>query len=319
MLLELILYFAIALIMSATCSLTEAGFLSLSRADVARLVDAGRPSGRVLEFLKKRPDRSLAAILAVNTLANTVGAAGVGGEAEKMWGNLGFVITSGVLTVTILVFGEVVPKTIGSQRATRVAGFVAKATSIMLTGMYPAVLVLEKIAGLFGKPVSEKITRKDILLYTKIGYEDGTIPGEQAYVFSKFLALPDTPIRDLVVPWNQVFTLSADTTVRTLVDKQELLRYANIPVYSSDTDTVVGFVERHEIYEHVMCQQFGVSMQEILHPIKRVPISGALSNAFRIPDSRKAQELVLVEDDQGRVVGILTMEDALEYVFNLDI
>lgn len=157
----LVFYLLLALGVSFLCSLTESGLLSLSRSRVAVLAKAGRPSGRIIEAMKENIERPLAAILTLNTVAHTVGAAGVGAQAYVVFGSEWVAVSSAVLTVLILVFSEIIPKTLGVVYAGQLAPFSAYTITGMIYLSYPLVVVFQALSRMLGRGQEQKLTREE--------------------------------------------------------------------------------------------------------------------------------------------------------------
>ena len=312
-----IIFFCCAVVASFLCSVTESGLLSLSRTDIARLKETGRPSARALDSMKRNIDKPMVAVLTLNTVANTVGASGVGSEANDLWGDRGVAAASAVLTISILILGEIIPKSLGARHAYRLADLIALSVRVMLCITYPVVLVLRQLSRLLGDAPNATTTREDITLFAKIGHADGAIADEEADTIAKLMKLPGTVISEVMKPWEQVTRYPHNLTVRKLLDDNERLGFSRMPIYDPDSGRVTGMVRRINIYEQLRKGELDVTLEKIADPIQREEPSASISTAFG--RTSLSETMILVEDSSGNAIGTATLEDALEHIFGLEI
>ncbi|UCD28949.1 MAG: DUF21 domain-containing protein, partial [Planctomycetota bacterium] len=179
----LIFYLLLALGVSFLCSLTEAVILSIPRSHVALLAKENRTSGRMLESMKKKIDRPLAAILTLNTIAHTVGAAGVGAQALALFGSEWVAVTSAILTILILVFSEIIPKTLGAVYCTKLAGLTAYIIIVMIILTYPLVVVFQGFSRILASRVKKsRLTREEVALIAELGQAEGALQEKEYHV-----------------------------------------------------------------------------------------------------------------------------------------
>ncbi len=267
----LVLYLLLALGVSFLCSLTESGLLSLSLSRVAALAKEGRPTGRMLERMKDNIERPLAAILTLNTIAHTVGAAGVGAEAYVLFGNEWIALTSGVLTVLILVFSEIIPKTLGVVYAGRLAPLTAYTITGMIYLSYPLVIVFQALSRRLGRRDEQKLTREDFAVIAELGQTEGALHEREYRVIRNLLRLRKMRVGDVMTPRTVVFMLPADMTVKAALDEHGPLRFGRIPVCGDGPDDVDGVVLRHALSEALRegrgeCAVADVARRSMLFP-----------------------------------------------------
>ncbi len=307
--LTLVLFFFLALGASFVCSISESGFLSLSRADIAGLISKGRRKGKVLEGMKNKVDKPLAAILTLNTVANMVGAAGVGAAANTIWGARGTAVASGVLTVLILVFGEIIPKTLGSRYAVRLADLTAFAVQSMLVVTYPVVIVLQQISRLLGTAPETRTTREEIAGFALVGHTDGALEAEEAGAISRIVDAIQTPLSEIMIPWGAVVKFPDELTVKELVKKHEPFDHERMPIFNVETGEPVASVHRKDIYRELRYGDPNRTLSEIARPLLRFPKTQTMNVDIG------SSGLVALEDKDGTVVGIATLRDAYDWVF----
>lgn len=314
----LVFYLLLALGVSFLCSLTESTILSLSRSQVATLVKARRPSGQILEGMKANIERPLAAILTLNTIAHTIGAAGVGAEAFVIFGSEWVAVTSAILTVLILVFSEIIPKTLGVVYAGRLASFTAYAIMGMTYLTYPLVIVFQSLSRLLGRGHDHKLTREEFALIAELGQTEGALVEKEFRVIRNLLRMKKIPVRDVMTPRTVVFMLQKDLTVQEVVDQHGTLRFARIPVYGTGPDNITGVVLRHAIDAAVRDGNGDSTLEDVAGPIHAVPDIASLDQVLD-EFVRERGHLFLAVDEHGGTAGIITLEDAIETLLGREI
>ncbi len=314
----LVFYLLLALGVSFLCSLTESGLLSLSRSRVAALAKQGRPSGRMLERMKDNIERPLAAILTLNTVAHTIGAAGVGAESYVIFGSKWVAVTSAVLTVLILVFSEIIPKTLGVVYAGRLASFTAYTITGMIYLTYPLVVVFQALSRLLGRGGEQKLTREEFAVIAELGQTEGALHEKEYRIIRNVLRMGRVRVRDVLTPRTVVFMLPKDMTVSEALAEHGPLRFARIPVRGEGPDDVVGVVLRHAISSAFEEERGECKLSEIAGPIHAVPEDAALDRVLDEFIQRKEQ-LFLAVDEYGGTAGIVTLEDAIETLLGTEI
>ena len=314
----LIFYLMLALGVSFLCSLTESGLLSLSRMRIATLVKAGKPCGRMLERMKDNIERPLAAILTLNTVAHTVGAAGVGAQAYVVFGSKWIALTSAVLTVLILVFSEIIPKTLGVVYAGRLATFTAYTITGMIYLSYPLVVVFQSLSRILGQRHDQKLTREEFALIAELGQTEGALHEKEYRVIRNLLRLRKVSVHEVMTPRTVVFMLQKDLTLRQVIDQHGPLRFARIPVYGDGPDDITGVVLRHALNAAMHDGRGECTLEKIAEPIHAVPEVAPLDHVLDEFVRRRGQ-LFLAIDEHGGTAGIVTMEDAIETLLGAEI
>ncbi|MEO1130712.1 MAG: hemolysin family protein [Planctomycetota bacterium] len=318
-------YFLIALFASFLCSLLEAVILSVTRSHIQTMIRKGKASGQVLDGLKSNVDRSLAAILTLNTLAHTGGAAGVGAETAKLaraanvpedfWVGIAAV----VVTIAILVFSEIIPKTLGAAYWQKIAGPAAYVIRFLIISMYPAVLALEVISRLFSKHgYTEVVTREEMLAMAQLGRAGGTIKHREGQVITNLFALQSLKASDVMTPRVEVFTLREDMTVSEVVDKHGRLRFSRIPITGEDRDDIKGMVLRYRIFEELVRGRSDATIKSLAVDAHFVPETKTIASLLD-DFLRRNEHLFVVVDEFGGFDGIVTLEDVIETLLGVEI
>lgn len=315
----LFLYFFLALGISFLCSLLESVLLSMSRSFISILSKKNPASGKSLEKLKDNISRPLAAILSLNTIANTVGAAGVGAVTYNLLGSKWVAIMSGILTLSILIFSEIIPKTIGAHYWKKLAIPSSYMIRVLIVIMYPFVVMLEVLSNWL-KPEEKQdiVTKEDVIAMAEIGEDEGTIEEDESTIIENLLRLDNITAEEVLTPRSVVYALQKDLTVRQALDEYDNIIFSRIPVYDKDLDEITGLVRRDNLLNSKAEDQFDVTMEELSEPVHIVNEKesvGSILDEF----VRRREHLFIVKDEFGQFVGIITLEDAIETLLGVEI
>lgn len=315
----LVVYLVLALGVSFICSLLESVLLSVPMAHVSSLVEKDDPAGPLLASMKANLDRPLAAILSLNTIAHTVGAAGVGLESTKLLGDAWIGATSAVLTVLILLFSEVVPKSFGAAHARGLAPTAAVTIRWMIIALYPLVVVCEKLSAVMsGKSAHGTMNRDEVRMLAMIGHNAGELDEHEAAMIANVMDLPQRRVRDVMTPRTVVDALPADRTVADVFNADEPPRFARMPVYDGSLDKVVGKVHRYDLIAALQRGEGDTAVREHMRPVHLVPEVADLAAVLR-QFIERSQQLFVVVDEYGGTEGIVTLEDVLEELIGHEI
>ncbi len=316
----LLIYLSIALGVSFLCSLLEAALLSIPRSTIALMVEQGSPAGRQLDKMKRDVDRPLSAILTLNTIAHTVGAAGVGAEAAAVFGHAWVGVASALLTLLILVFSEIVPKTLGAVHAKRLAGFTATTVRLMVVVCYPLVIALEWVNRLIAgrKRETARISRAELQAMVMVSKEEGALAANESRVIRNIIALREIEVRQIMTPRKVVVALERTTRVGEAFGEGNPLRVARIPIYEGNIDHMVGLVMRFELNEAYRRGQTDTTLDQLARPLHAIPESASVSRALE-QFLEKDSQLFQVVDEFGGTAGVVTLEDAMETLLGVEI
>lgn len=316
----LILYAVLALGVSFLCSIAEAVLLSVTPSYVAALdKEDDTSAGQLLHELKSDVDRPLAAILSLNTIAHTVGAAGVGAQAQIVFDSLPVAVASAVLTLLILVLSEIIPKTLGAVHWRKLAPNTGRTLRVLIWLMYPFVLLSQVITDLLSRDTGENsISRREITALADLGVEAGIFEEEESRILKNLFRFGSLRVEDIMTPRTVLFTLSADMTVGEAIERHDDFRFSRIPVYRENRDDITGYVLKNDILIHAAREELERPLVEFERDILMVPESLPLPKLFeRLLD--RLEHIALVMDEYGGVAGVVTMEDVVETLLGLEI
>ena len=323
-------FFLASVLFSFLCSILEAVLLSITPAYVGIQEQTGSNIAADLVRFKDDIDRPLAAILTLNTIAHTVGAIGVGSQAALIFGEsmleiAGVPIISlealiaGLMTLAILIFSEVIPKTIGANKWEALTPFTIASLKIMLFVLAPLVWTSQYITRHLKKDKEKPVlSRTDFLAMAKLGTESGVLEESEQTIIHNLLRFSKVLVKDVMTPRIVVNTASEDITVREFQNVNANLPHSRIPVYREKNDNITGYVLRDDILLNLAETQDNTLLKALRRDIvvvhRTVPIPDLL-DTFLV----KKEHMALVVDEFGGMEGIVTMEDIIETLLGLEI
>jgi len=317
----LIFYVLIALVVSFVCSLLEATLLTITPSAINNAKQQGRRWATLMENYKNNIDRPLSAILTLNTVAHTMGAAGAGAQYARVFGDTGEAIFAGFLTLAILVLTEIIPKTLGSRFALQLAGVTAFVLPIMITGLAPLVWLCRQVTRLIapGDPHNQAMHRDELLAMTRLGEESGQLNKSESDFVHNLIQLHSTTTADIMTPWPVVFALPESMPLTEFVEIIEDKPFTRIPVYGDDPDDIRGFVIRGEVLlAHLKDATDAATLADVKRPIAIAVKFAPVDVTFRRFVAERHQ-ILLVVDEYGSNVGLLSFEDVIETIFGIEI
>jgi len=314
----LLFYAALALGVSFLCSMLEASLLSISRPRIALLVEQNRRSGLIFQRMKNNIDRPLAAILTLNTVAHTMGAAGVGAQVLVIFGNEWVAVGSVIITVLILVLSEIIPKTLGAVHANRLADFTALTIQGIILLTYPLVIVLEQISNLFGGAKAGRLTRDEVRIVADLGEDAGVLERAESRVIRNMLRLRDVKVQDVMTPRTVLFALPQKAAIPDVVRENSPIPFSRIPVYDDSPDRITGVVLKYELLGATNDESAPRTVGELARPVHVVPEMASVGDALDQFIKRR-EHLFQVVDEFGGTAGIITLEDAMETLLGVEI
>jgi CBS domain containing-hemolysin-like protein len=318
----LITYILVALIVSFVCSLLEATLLTLSPAAISRAKQNGLPWGEKMEKLKHDIDVPLSAILTLNTVAHTMGAAGAGAQYAVISGNKGEGIFAGALTIAILILTEIIPKTIGSRYAGGLAPVTATALPYMIFILKPLIMGSKLITN-FITPKNQEVDlsehRDELLAMARIGEESGSIGARESQFVQNLIQLHSMKVSDIMTPRPVIFSLPQATPLLEFASIIEGKPFTRIPIYDKGTDDFTGFIIRGDaLIAHLKDDYDTGTLADVLHPIAITPEYTPVDALFQRLIVERLQ-IMLVTNEFGTTVGIVTLEDVIETIFGIEI
>lgn len=321
----LLTYLVVAIGFSFYCSVAEAVLLSITPSFVATLKEKNPVAAERLRKLKANVDRPLAAILSLNTIAHTIGAAGVGAQAAAIYGGDGYLgenavgIASALMTLLILVFSEIIPKTLGALYWRSLGPIVGTTVEYLILFLYPLVWLSELLTKwLSGGKSHHSLTRDELTAMAEIGAQQGVLEDHESRVFQALMRLPDLKASDIMTPRVVVIAYPETTSVEAVFASPDTLPVSRIPIYQNKLDELTGFVLKNDL---LIAQARGESdrlLKEFTRPIKTVQAVTPLPQLLEMLLQGKLH-MAMVSDQYGSIVGLVTLEDLVETLLGLEI
>ncbi len=314
----LFVYLAIAIGVSFLCSVLEAVLLSITPSYTATIQDTKPRRGKMLVKVRDRLDESLSSILILNTFAHTMGAAGVGSQALQVFGAEWETLIAVVLTLAILYFSEIIPKTLGATFWRQLAIPAAYVIDWLVKITYPLVWLATRLTKLFSDSKENEITREEIIALASLGHKDGNLFTQENEYLSNLLSLREITTEQILTPRTVVHMLPLNMTISEALDNTETKQFTRIPIYGEGLDDIQGKVIRAELYEAERTGKGDHALDSVLKPITRVseklPVQHLLDQFIK-----QHAHLFLVEDEFGQTAGVVTLEDAIETLLGREI
>lgn len=319
MILELIMAVSFAIIISATCSVFEAVLYSLPMSRVEMLADKRPASAAILKILKDNIDQPITAILTLNTIAHTMGAAFAGAAAASVFGESNIIWFSIVFTLAILLLSEILPKTIGVEFNWPLAPYIARPLQLMVIVLKPIILMCQAVTRLIPRKNSSLVSAEELTTIARMSRKSGEIEKDQEQVITNILDLRDKTVRQVMTPRTVTFSLSKEMTVaEAALLKEKWHIHSRVPIYGRDTDDVVGIVLSYEVMMAAADDKHDLKLEKIMQTVHFVPETAPLNKVF-IDFFEKQQHLFVVVDEYGSVTGVISMEDVIEEIMGREI
>ena len=313
----LVVYLFTALFFSFACSILEAMLLSVTPAYVVTLKKKRSKVGLRLDRLKRDVDRPLIAILSLNTIAHTVGAAGVGAQVAKLFGNASVGVASAILTLLILFFSEIIPKTLGALYWRQLVPVGTHILQWLIWTLYPLVLLCEKITQLLARGCySSVICRDEFEALADLGVEEGVLMELESDVLRNLMRFSSLRAKDIMTPGSVLFSLPENMSVVEFVDRQS--PFSRIPLHPAEGESIGHYVLRSDVLLAAARGETQQTLLDLAKTILVVPETLFLPRLFDRLLERK-QHIALVVDEYGGNSGIVTMEDLLETIVGVEV
>ena len=301
-----------AMCISFLCSLLEATLMSTPLSYVTMREEEGYKPAVKFKQYKQESSRPIAAILSLNTIANTIGAAGVGQQATIVFGSAWFGVVSAITTILILVFSEIIPKTIGTTRWKSLMGF----TTVVLTGLiyllYPVVRLVELLTNLISpKEPDTMVSREEVSAMANVAEEGGDLEEDENTIIQNLINMDEVIASDAMTP-RVVCDIAPETmTAKQFFKDKRYLHHSRIPVYDKDEVYISGYILRMEAVQLMAEDKFDVTLGSIRREIQSFPKDKPLDEIWDVMIEKDEQISVII-DEYGCFQGILTLEDVIE-------
>ena len=315
----LLLYFFAAVIISFICSVLESVLLSVNMPYISVLEKENPKVGKLLKSHKTNINISIASILILNTIANTLGAAAVGAQAESIYGTGAVFYVSIILTFAILFFSEIIPKTIGATYWKSLAPMSAYTIRFLIWVTYPIILMTLFVTKRISKDdEGNSLTKAELIQSTLMSEDEGVLDEQESDVIENILMLDRIKIEEILTPRTVVFALDGNRTIKNIVDNEPaIFKFSRVPVFDGDIEKITGIVLTKKIFKQAL-EDDSVTLNSIQKDIykinENIPVSLALDLFIK-----KKEHMFLVLDSYDQTEGIVTLEDCVETILGVEI
>lgn len=315
----LILLFFAVVGTSFLCSILESILLSTNMSYISVLEKNNPSAGKLLKELKTDIDSSIASILILNTIANTLGATAIGVQAQSVFGGHQtlVLITSIILTFMILFFAEIIPKTIGAVYWKQLAPFAARIINIFIFITYPLIKITQFVTKKIGNETVDSISREELIHSTLLSEEEGVIGDLESDIIENTLTLNNMKIKDILTPRSVVYAFEKNTPIKDIIEDKRTFKFSRVPIYDKSIDNIIGLVLTKKLFKQAI-KNNEETVETVMKPVislnENIPVSKAL-NMF----IQKKDHMFIVVDSYDQTEGIVTLEDCIETLLGLEI
>jgi len=316
---ELILAVGFAIIISAGCSLFEAVLYSVPLRRLETMINNGKKGAKLFKVLRQDIEKPITAILSLNTIANTAGAAIAGAAAATVFGHSTLGYFSAFFTLAILLFSEVIPKTAGIVYNKSLVTFVAYPLTILVQLMSPVVWLCGTITRLISrnKP-KESVSPEELRIMARLSLKTGEIKPYQEEVIDNILSLEQVMVKQVMTPRTVIFSLSEHLTLEEAQKMTSGWEHSRFPVYDKDMEDIVGIVLTRDLFIALAEGKGDILLTDLMMPARFVVETARLNNVL-LEFMGSRQKLFMVIDEYGGLSGLISLEDILEEILGREI
>ena len=316
----LLLFLLGAMAVSFLCSILEATLMSTPISYITMREEEGyKPASRFKEY-KQDPSRPIAAILSLNTIANTIGAAGVGSQATRLFGSQWFGLVSALMTILILVFSEIIPKTLGTTRWKYLMGFATAMIRALIFLMYPLVLLIELLSGLITPEDTEEpaVSRDEVSAMANVAEEEGDLEEDENTIIQNLISMDEVKAWDVMTPRVVCEIAPESMTLKSFYKNKRYRHHSRIPVYADNDEYITGYILRMEALQLMAEDKFDLTLGSIRRDVATFDEDTPLDQIWDEMLS-KDEQIAIIINEYGSFQGILTLEDMIETLLGSEI
>lgn len=315
----LLLFLIGAMAISFLCSVLEATLMSTPFSYIALREEEGYKPAPLMKKYKQDSSRPIAAILALNTIANTIGAAGVGRQATILFGSEWFGLVSAITTILILVFSEIIPKTIGTTHWKSLMGFAARTVRILIIILFPIVVCVEWLQKLITpKEPDTSISREEVGAMADVAEESGELDEDENEIIQNIINIDEVTADQVMTPRVVAATAPESMTIKEFYQDRSFLHHSRIPVYDGNDEYITGYILRVDALQLMAEDKFDVTLGELRRDIASFQEETTIGEIWDEMLNGQEQIAVII-NEYGSFQGILTMEDVIETILGDEI
>ena len=278
----------------------------------------GNKTATLMKRYKSNVDRPVGAILSLNTIAHTIGSAGVGAESIKIFGEEYFGLISAILTLLILVLSEIIPKTIGASYWRSLAMTSTKIIRVLIFITYPLVLLSEVITKIFTpKNHQVSVSREEVSAMVDVGTTEGIFRESESKIIKSCIHLAGVKAREIMTPSIVVETANTNLTIKEFYD-QQTWNFSRIPVYDTNKDYIVGYVLKDMVLKALSDDKFDTKLSDMVRSILSFNEDDSVYQIWE-KMLEKREHISIIVDEYGCLRGVVSMEDIIETMTGVEI
>ena len=309
-----------AMAVSFLCSILEATLMSTPISYITMREEEGyKPATRFKEY-KQDPSRPIAAILSLNTIANTIGAAGVGSQATKLFGSQWFGLVRALMTILILIFSEIIPKTLGTTRWKSLMGFATVMIRALIFMMYPLVLLIELISDRITPEEMEEpaVSRDEVSAMANVAEEEGDLEEDENTIIQNLISMDEIKAFDVMTPRVVCEIAPESMTLKAFYKNKRYRHHSRIPVYADNDEYITGYILRMEALQLMAEDKFDLTLGDIRRDVATFDEDTPLDQIWD-EMLTKDEQIAIIINEYGSFQGILTLEDVIETLLGSEI
>ncbi len=308
------------LICSAFFSASETAIFSSKKVRIRHLAEEGDPRAILTSRLLEQPNRLISTILVGNNVVNIGATALATTLAIGIFGDTGAGIATGFMTVIILVFGEITPKTLASRRAEEVALKTSRFINTLGIILWPLIKVLNLLTNalikIFGGQSKESplVTEEEIRMLVNVGQEEGLLDQDEREMINSIFEFDETLVREVMIPRIDIIAVNAAESIDNVIKLIVAVGHSRIPVFENTVDDIVGVLYAKDLFEPLLGKE-GTrgSIKQLMRPAYYVPESKRVRDLFAELRKEKVH-MAIVLDEYGGTAGLVTIEDLIEEI-----
>nr|WP_227671386.1 hemolysin family protein [Psychrobacter sp. 72-O-c] len=316
----LMLFVLIAIGISFICSLAEAALLTMTPSYIADVQESNPKKADMLRRLKvDNIDQSLAAILTLNTMAHTLGSIGAGAQATIVFGSAWFGVFSAIMTFAILIFSEIIPKTLGTMYWRQLSGLVTYFVRGIIVILYPIIWLSERLTRFLVRGKEANVfSRREFSALASIGEEAGQIDPLEARIIRNLLAFGAIKVEDIMTPRSVMLAFEQTKTIAEVMADRPKLTFSRLPIYDGELDNITGFVLKTDMLlakvNHAMHKPLTQFQRDITYVFSKMKLFDLLDLMLK-----NRIHIAITVGEYGEVKGLVTLEDVFETLLGLEI
>lgn len=315
----LLIFLLSAMAISFLCSILEATLMSTPISFITMKEEEGSKQAALLKKYKMDTSRPLAAILSLNTIANTIGAAGVGAQATAVFGSQWFGLVSAITTILILIFSEIIPKTIGTSCWKSLTGFTATSIHVLIIILYPVVVCIEALQKLISpKDKDTSVSREEIGAMADVAEESGELEEDENEIIQNLINIDEHTAREAMTPRVVAAIAPESMTIKEFYMDRSYLHHSRIPVYAENDEYITGYILRMDALQLMAEDKYDITLADLRRDVESFYEDTPLDRIWDRMLEKKEQIAVII-NEYGAFQGVVTMEDVIETILGDEI